>query len=88
MRYKIGQLVVNRKLGLGKVLEVSGDTVMAYFKDQDHNPRTINIAVVPMPLAESQSDEWFDAHDDLDRLRRPVKPRAKKKAAVAKTNPA
>jgi hypothetical protein len=60
MNYKVGQLVVNRKLGLGKVLEVRGNSVTVFFKDQTDNPRTINVAAVPMALAKEQSDPLLD----------------------------
>ena len=60
MKHKIGQLVLNRKLGLGKVLEVRGDNVTVYFKDQSENPRIINVAVVPMTIPKEQSDPCFD----------------------------
>lgn len=53
-------MVVNSKLGLGKVLSVSGDNVTVIFKDQKDNPRTINVVMVPMTLAEDQADPWFD----------------------------
>jgi hypothetical protein len=78
VKYKIGQLVLNRKLGLGKVLDISGDEVVAFFKDQQVNPRTINVSVAPMEIPTDQSDPFFDAEDNqnLDRLRKPTKPRA------------
>jgi hypothetical protein len=60
MKHKVGQLVLNNKLGLGKVLEVRGDTVTVYFKDQSENPRIINVAVVPMTIAKDQADPCFD----------------------------
>lgn len=60
MRYKVGQLVMNNKLGLGKVLEAYGDNVTCFFKDQSENPRIINVAVVPMEIPKEQSDPWFD----------------------------
>lgn len=64
MKYCVGQLVVNRKLGLGKVLAVTGDSVTVFFKDQPDNPRTINVAIVPMEIPQQQSDPWLD-HLDL-----------------------
>lgn len=60
MKHKVGQLVLNNKLGLGKVLEVRGDNVTVYFKDQSENPRIINVAVVPMIIPKEQSDPCFD----------------------------
>jgi len=60
MKHKVGQLVINRKFGLGKVLEVRGDNVTVCFKDQTDNPRIINIAVVPMTIPKEQSDPYFD----------------------------
>ncbi len=69
MKYKVGQLVVNKKLGIGKVLSVSGLSVTAYFRDQKENPRTINVGVVPMPLAPEQSDPMLDGVDERGKLK-------------------
>lgn len=60
MKHAVGQLVVNKKLGFGKVLEVSGDSVTVFFKDQTDNPRTINVAVMPMEIPKEQSDPFFE----------------------------
>ncbi len=73
MRYRVGQLVVNNKLGLGKVLQVSGDNVTVFFKDETDNPRIINVAVVPMALSREQSDPCLDAPDLLKHKKRPAK---------------
>jgi hypothetical protein len=80
MRHKVGQLVLNRKLGLGKVLEVSGQTVTVIFKDHPDGPRRINVAAVPMELAKEQTD----AHLDDPRLMRRTwgKRTTRRKAAV------
>ncbi|WP_428940972.1 hypothetical protein [Fontivita pretiosa] len=77
MKYKVGQLVLNRKLGLGKVLEINGNEVLTYFKDELTNPRTINVSVVPMEIAAEQSDPFFDGLSarDIQRLRKPSKRR-------------
>jgi hypothetical protein len=89
MKYKVGQLVRNKKLGLGKVLEVSGDEVIAYFKDEQVNPRTINVAVVPMEIPADQSDPFFDSSEggNIAKLMKPAKakrtPRKPKAAKVA-----
>lgn len=91
MKYKVGQLVVNRKLGLGKVLEISGDEVTTFFKNEQVNPRTINVNVVPMEIAEDQSDPYFDDMSvaQIAKLKKPTtkartvrKPRAAKPAAA------
>ena len=86
MKYKVGQLVLNRKLGLGRVLEVNGDEVMTFFKDQQSNPRTINVGVVPMEIPSDQTDVFFDGMSQtaLDRLKKPMKARAPSKRALAK----
>src|SRR4051812_32129001 len=63
MKHVVGQLVVNKKLGLGKVLAVDGDTVTVFFKDQSDNPRKINVALVPMEVPKQQSDPWLDNLD-------------------------
>lgn len=60
MKYAVGQLVMNRKLGLGKILEIDRDNVTTFFKDQAENPRVINVAIVPMEIAKEQSDEFLD----------------------------
>jgi hypothetical protein len=80
MHYKVGQLVVNRKLGLGKVLEVSRDNVLVYFRDQAVNPRTINIAAAAMELAADQNDPAFADLDNIERMKRPTKKKAGVKA--------
>lgn len=90
MKYKIGQLVRNKKLGLGKVLEVSGDEVIAYFKDEQVNPRTINVAVVPMEVPADQSDPFFDSGEgsNIAKLMKPAKAkRTPRKPKVAKAEP-
>jgi hypothetical protein len=87
VKYKVGQLVLNKKLGVGKVLGINGDEVLTYFKDEQVNPRTINVGVVPMEIAQEQSDPFFDSEQgsNIARLskpskaRRPAKPRAPKK---------
>ena len=86
MKYKIGQLVLNKKLGLGKVLEISGDEVMTYFKDAETNPRTINVGVVPMEIPSDQTDPFFDGIDshDLAKLKKPSKMRSTVKSRAAK----
>ena len=82
MKYMVGQLVVNRKLGLGKVLEVSGDSVTVFFKDQTDNPRTINVAILPMATPKEQSDPLFDDPKWMRKWgkRPPVKKRSVKRA--------
>lgn len=70
---------MNKKLGLGKVLSVSGQNVTAFFKDQKENPRTINVSVVPMPLATDQNDPLLDDVDSRGKR----KSRARKPAAAA-----
>jgi len=77
MKYKVGQLVLNRKLGLGKVLEINGNEVLTYFKDELTNPRTINVSIVPMEIATEQSDPFFDGLSarEIQRLRKPSKRR-------------
>ena len=60
MKHKIGQLVVNKKLGLGKVLEVRGDNVTVFFKDHPDTPRVINVLVMPMEIPKEQTDEELD----------------------------
>lgn len=88
MKHKVGQLVLNSKLGLGRVLEVNGDEVMTFFKNEQTNPRTINVRIVPMEIPADQSDEFFDNLNQmaLDRLKNPMKPRApSKRVAKAKS---
>jgi hypothetical protein len=86
VKYKVGQLVVNKKLGLGKVLEISGDEVIAFFKNELTNPRTINVSIVPMEIADEQADPFFDTMDarGLARLKRPSKRRAPARAKTPK----
>lgn len=88
MTYKIGQLVVNRKLGLGKILEIHGETVTVYFKDEIENPRFINVAAVPMTIASDQDDTSLDNMNQLTRnkkaaARKAARPKAVKAAAAA-----
>jgi len=88
LKYKVGQLVRNRKLGLGRILEIHGEEVVAYFKDEQVNPRRINVVAVPMEIPSDQADEFFDglSQQAIAKLSKPVKARAKpraKKAAVA-----
>lgn len=89
MKYRIGQLVINRKLGLGKVLEINGNEVMTFFKDEQTNPRTIDVVAVPMEIAADQSDAFFDnmCPTAIARLKKPMKPRQPSKRA-AKAQPA
>ena len=47
MAHPVGQLLLNRKLGLGKVPDVKGDIVTLSFKDQTDIPRQIDISKVP-----------------------------------------
>ena len=76
---------MNRKLGLGRVLEVNGDEVMAFFKNEQTNPRTIDVRAVPMEIPTDQSDTFFDSMSQaaLDRLKKPMKPRPLSKRAAA-----
>lgn len=67
MKYKAGQLVINPKLGLGKVISVRDDYVTVYFKDRTENPCTINVTVMPMELAPEQSDPALDNTELLNR---------------------
>lgn len=83
MKYSIGQLVVNKKLGLGKVLEVDRDTVTVFFRDEKENPRIINVGVAPMALAESQSDPDLDDPNLLRRRSSAGKKKAAKPRAAA-----
>lgn len=81
VKFKPGQLVLNPKLGLGKVLSVNATTVSVFFRDQPNNPRTIHIRVVPMTLAPEQSDASLDQIDQAGRrirVPRTPKPAAKK----------
>jgi hypothetical protein len=90
MKYKVGQLVVNPKLGLGKVLEVRGDNVTVFFKDEKDNPRTINVAVVPMAIPKDQSDPTLDelnARGKRGKWLFPKKKSIKPRAAKAKGTP-
>lgn len=91
MKYKVGQLVRNKKLGIGKILTISGDEVVAYFKDEQVNPRTINVAVVPMEIPADQSDPFFDSGDgsNIARLSKPTKTKrtTRKPKVVAKAEP-
>lgn len=75
MKHQVGQLVMNNKLGLGKVLEVRGNSVTVHFKDQSENPRIINVGVVPMSIPKEQSDPGFDEANMTRKLSRklPVK---------------
>jgi hypothetical protein len=75
LKYKVGQLVRNRKLGLGRILEIHGDEVLAYFKDEQVNPRTINVVAVPMEIPSDQADEFFDGLNEkaIEKLAKPVK---------------
>ena len=84
MKYKVGQLVRNRKLGLGRILELHGEEVLAYFKDEQVNPRRINVVAVPMEIPSDQADEFFDAlsHQAIAKLAKPVKRRSAKKNAA------
>jgi hypothetical protein len=90
VKYKVGQLVVNRKLGLGKILGISGNEVVAYFKNEQTNPRTINVAAVPMEISSEQSDPFFDSDaGNVDKLIKPSKPRkTTKRASKAKAEKA
>src|SRR5438270_12015434 len=91
MRYKVGQLVVNRKLGIGKVLDVGRDTVLVFFRNEQVNPRTINIEAAAMELAADQADPAFSADDNIEKMKRPTraaagakkKPRSKRSVTVA-----
>ena len=60
MKYRTGQLVMNPKLGLGKVVDVRGSIVTVFFKDHPQAPRRINVTVVPMTVAPNQSDPALD----------------------------
>lgn len=86
MKYKIGQLVRNKKLGLGKILSINGDEVITYFKDEQTNPRTINVVAVPMEIPSDQTDTFFDGLDakGMAKLSRPSKPRKSTKKAAEK----
>ena len=77
MKYRAGQLVTNNKLGLGKVLEVRGDNLTVFFKDQKDNPRIINVAVAPMALAKVQSDPGFDDPNLIKKCKRTLSSRKK-----------
>jgi hypothetical protein len=83
LKYKVGQLVRNRKLGLGRILELHGDEVLAYFKDEQVNPRRINVVAVPMEIPSDQTDEFFDALSEkaIEKLAKPKKARATKPRA-------
>jgi hypothetical protein len=63
MTHTVGQLVNNKKFGLGKVVAVNGDSVTVFFKSQSENPRTIKVSVVPLEVPENQSDLWLDNLD-------------------------
>jgi hypothetical protein len=85
--------VRNRKLGLGRILELHGDEVLAYFKDEDVNPRRINIVAVPMEVPSDQADEFFDglSVQAISKLAKPVKrkvARATKPKRAAEPAPA
>ena len=84
VKYKVGQLVRNRKLGLGRILELHGEEVLAYFKDEQVNPRRINVVLVPMEVPSDQADEFFDAlsNQAIAKLSKPSKRRAAKKSAA------
>jgi hypothetical protein len=84
MHYKVGQLVVNRKLGIGKILEVSRDTVLVYFRNEAVNPRTINIAAAAMELAADQADPAFSDDDNIERMKRPTKKGATKAKRISR----
>lgn len=85
MKYKVGQLVVNKKLGLGKILSIRGQAVTTYFKDQSDNPRTINVGVVPMAIHSEQSDPMLDEVDENGKVKR--KKKVVMGAPVAKERP-
>ena len=70
IRYKVGQLVVNNKLGLGRVLRIRGDDVTVFFKDQTDNPRTINVVYMPMAISKEQSDACLDSPDMLKKQKK------------------
>jgi hypothetical protein len=90
LKYKVGQLVRNRKLGLGRILELHGDEVLAYFKDEQVNPRRINIVAVPMEIPSDQADEFFDGLSDkaISKLAKPVTRKAAKTGKATKAKPA
>jgi hypothetical protein len=87
LKYEVGQLVRNRKLGLGRILELHGDEVLAYFKDELVNPRTINVTAVPMEILDDQSDEFFDGLNQkaIAKLAKPSKRKPAKPRAVTAT---
>jgi len=70
MTYRLGQLVINPKLGLGRILHIKDEYLTVFFKEESENPRTINVAVVPMALAAEQCDPVLD---DLALLKKRLK---------------
>lgn len=57
-----GQLVRHPKWGLGKVVNVTGNKVAVFFKDEVENPKVIGTSF-NLPLSETQSDPWLDNLD-------------------------
>jgi len=63
MKYEKGHLVRNAKLGLGKVIGVSGSRVTVFFKDQKDNPKIIIATNGVLDIPAEQSDPWLDNLD-------------------------
>ncbi len=70
MKYRVGQLVINNKLGLGRVLRIRGDDVTVFFKDQTDNPRIINVVFMPMAISTEQSDPSLDSPEMLKKQKK------------------
>lgn len=64
LKYEVGMLVdhPNRpQWGPGKIVHVEGEKIHVYFRDaMERTARRIAFGVVPLPLAESQTDPMLD----------------------------
>ncbi|MGH9492745.1 MAG: hypothetical protein ACRD2K_04530 [Terriglobales bacterium] len=58
MAYESGQLIEHPKWGRGKIVQVDGDKVRVIFKSEPQ-PKLIDTARFPLPLAENQRDPYF-----------------------------
>lgn len=58
MTYENGQLIEHPKWGRGKIVQVEGDKVRVIFRSEPQ-PKLIDTARFPLPLAENQKDPYF-----------------------------
>lgn len=58
MTYENGQLIEHPKWGRGKIVQVDGDKVRVIFRSEPQ-PKLIDTARFPLPLADNQKDPYF-----------------------------